>query len=141
MTNSIDNAIQRVSKINLSGGLVGRVCTVIVVACVALGSIGVMAKSEWIMGGAVVAILLVVIPLSLRIIGFAEKNPGVALLDGAQLLKHEQLRLASKNKPEILVGPQTQREGRAITVSDEQAELPDPAVTPLLPRNTDKGGD
>lgn len=92
------------------------------------------------MGGSILAIVLLAMPLLWRIIAFAEKNPGVALLDGAQLLKHEQLRLASKNNPEILVAPQSQREGRPIAVSNEIAELPDPSVAPRLPDNTDKGG-
>lgn len=107
MPMTLDRVIERASKIRLSGGIVGRVCTVLIVACVSLAAIGVLTRNQWIMGGAIVAILVLALPLLWRIITFAEKNPGVAILDGAQFLKHEQLRLASKDRSDIVILPHT----------------------------------
>jgi len=133
MGDSIEKIMNKASQVKLSGGLVGRVCTVLFVACICIGAIGVLSRNDWIMGGAVIAILLLAFPMLWRIISFAERHPGVALLDGAQLLKHEQLRLASKQEPEILVVQSSLTEGKPVLVSDEQALLADSPPTELLP--------
>lgn len=140
MLGSLDKVLQRASQVKLSGGLVGRVCTVLFVACIALGTIGALSKSDLIMGAAIVAIVLLLFPMLWKIIAFAENNPGVALLDGAQLLKHEQLRLASKNESDILVVADLQREDRAVSVSPEIAALPDVPDVPLVMNEIHKGG-
>lgn len=132
MTGALDKVLQRASQVKLSGGLVGRVCSVLFVACIAIGTIGALSKSEWIMGGSIVAIVVLLFPMLWKIISFAEDNPGVALLDGAQLLKHEQLRLASKSEPEIFVVPESLREDRAVDVSSEIAAQPDTSAEALL---------
>ena len=131
MIGSLDKVLQRASQVKLSGGLVGRVCTVLFVACIALGTIGALSKSDLIMGAAIIAIDLLLFPMLWKIITFAENNPGVALLDGAQLLKHEQLRLASKNEADILVDADLQREGRAVSDSPDTASLADEPDGPL----------
>ncbi len=134
----LDDVIQRASKIKLSGGLVGRVCTLLVVACITLGVIGASSKNDLISGGAIVAIVLLLFPMLWRIITFAEENPGVALLDGAQLLKHEQLRLASKNESNIEVVANLQREDRAVMVPPEIAAMADLPDTPLVTNESPK---
>jgi hypothetical protein len=139
MMGSLDKVIQRASQVKLSGGLVGRVCSVLFVACVALGAIGALSKSELIMGVAIASIVVLLFPLLWKIISFAENNPGVALLDGAQLLKHEQLRLASKSEPDILVMPNLQREDRAVTVSPEMAALADKPNVAVLTKPDEAG--
>lgn len=139
MMGSLDKVLQTASQVKLSGGLVGRVCTVLFVACIALGTIGALSKSDLIMGAAIVAIFLLLFPMLWKIITFAENNPGVALLDGAQLLKHEQLRLASKNESDILVVADLQREDRAVSVSPEIAALPDVPDVPLVTTKIHKG--
>lgn len=135
MTPSIDRVLATASKVKLTGGLVGRVCSVLVVACLALGTVGALSKNEWIMGGSIVSIVLLAFPLLWRIINFADKNPGVAILDGAQFLKHEQMRLASKTTPEIVVLPSSQTADPS-PVSSEMLELgdemPDPPEPPKL---------
>lgn len=136
---SLDKVLQRASQVKLSGGLVGRVCTVLFVACIALGTIGALSKSDLIMGAAIAAIVLLLFPMLWKIITFAENNPGVALLDGAQLLKHEQLRLASKNEADILVVADLQREERAVSVSSEMAALADVPDVPLVANEIHKG--
>jgi hypothetical protein len=119
MLPDLDKILERVSRVKLTGGLVGRVCTVALVYSVVIGVLGALSRNEWVMGGAVVAILVIVFPMLWRVINFAEKNPQVAILDGAQFLKHEQLVLASKGVPEITVIPEAQIQ--------EQPALPSPA--------------
>ena len=124
---SIETTLLRVSKLRLSGGLVGRVCTVLIVACAALGAIGALSHNEWIMGAAILAIFVLAFPMLWRIVGFAERNPHVAILDGAQFLKHEQLLLASKSNPEIEVNPETQTEPRPpLLAPSSNADVDEP---------------
>lgn len=139
---SFDKILERVSKVRLSGGLVGRVCTVLVVACTALGAIGVWSRNEWIMGGSILAIFALAFPMLWRIIGFAEQNPHAAILDGAQFLKLEQLLLASKINPEITVVAETQMEAHPVPLSPSTtADVDEPDSN--VARNTrpeDRGG-
>lgn len=108
MNFSLDRVLSSASKLKLSGGLVGRVCHVLIVACACIAVVGAFSGNAWIMAVAILAIFLFAYPLLWRIISFAEKHPGVAILDGAHFLKHEQMRLASKDSPDIVVLPATQ---------------------------------
>lgn len=135
---SFDKVLESVSKVRLSGGLVGRVCTVLLVACAALGSIGALSHNEWVMGGAISAIVLLAFPMLWRIIGFAEQHPQVAILDGAQFLKHEQLVLASKSVSAIEVTATTQTVARTVLLPTiGVAEVDEPDVLSLPPTTTD----
>ena len=139
MLPDLDKILERVSKVKLTGGLVGRVCTVVLVSCVVIGVLGALSRNEWVMGGVVVAILIIVFPMLWRVISFAEKNPQVAILDGAQFLKHEQLVLASKGVPEITVVPEAQvQEHPALPSPEQLAAANRPDEQPALPS---PGGD
>lgn len=108
------------SKVHLRGGVVGKVTLAVIAGSVTLGSIGVAGSSNpWIAGGAILAILVLSIPLLWRLIGFAKANPQAAILEGAEFLLHTQLTLASKGH-----GPYT----------DEAAlEVLEPDTSPTLP--------
>ena len=134
MSVDLDQMLQRASEVKLSGGLVGRVCTVLLVGSVAIGAVGVAASNVWVSAGAIVAILIFALPILWRVINFAQKNPSAAILDGAQFIQHEQLILASKTNPEIRVTPGTQVEARPrLPLSPESLADLDRPDAPSLP--------
>jgi hypothetical protein len=93
------------TKVRLRGGVVGKLSTVLIVASIALGAIGVAAHNEWIAGGAVILIFVLVLTLGWKMLRFAEEHPQAALMEGAELLMHERLTLAMKGHPEFLHDP------------------------------------
>ena len=54
-----DKILGHVSKVKLSGGVVGKVCTVLIVTAVCLGGLGVASRNEWVIGGGMLGILLI----------------------------------------------------------------------------------
>ena len=88
-----------VSKIKLRGGVVGKVCTVLVVVAVAMAAIAWAARLVWVSVLALVLIFILCFPLLWRLIRFAEKNPQAALFEGAEFLAHEQMQLGMKATP------------------------------------------
>ena len=96
-----------VTKIRLRGGLIGKVCTVLIADVLAMA---VMIGSAAIIGsiyiillsalGMVLSFILVYIMVG-RLIGFAERNPHAAIFEGAELLMYEQLMLGTKENPQL----------------------------------------
>lgn len=101
----IQTLLEKGSKIRLRGGVVGKVSTVLFVACIALAAIAWSAKIWWI--SLVCALLLVGLcfPLLWRLISFAQDNPYAALFEGAELLAHERLKLGTKQEPSLPAAP------------------------------------
>src|SRR5262245_22021579 len=98
---NLEKALQSVSKIKLSGGVVGRVCHVIMVVSVCFAVLGAWSRNPWITGGGIVALFAFAFPLLWKAIRFAEKNPYAAMLDGSQLLVHQQMMLGTKAQPTL----------------------------------------
>lgn len=118
-------------KIKLSGGTVGRVCAVLIAVSLSIAGVGMRTSNDWVAGGAIAAIFLLALVILSKAMSFAEHNPGVALLDGAQLIRHEQLRVAAKGSPEFTVVPETQKERRPVLMAPEEASAPDaPQIEP-----------
>jgi hypothetical protein len=93
--------LANVAKIKLSGGLVGKVCTVIMVVVVAIAAIVVAVRIEWLAIVALVLIFVLAFTLLWRLMNFAEKNPQAALLDGAEFIAHARLQRGTKSRPTI----------------------------------------
>jgi hypothetical protein len=105
MNFDFDKILGHVSKVKLSGGVVGKACTVLIVTAVCLAGLGMTSGNDWIIGGGMVGILLIVFVMLWRLINFADKNPQSALLEGAEFLVHQQMILGTKTNPTILVQP------------------------------------
>jgi len=58
------------------------------------------AESEWLRIGAAAAAFVLFIIFLFKVLNFAEKNPGLSLLDGADLINWRRLDLAAKDMPE-----------------------------------------
>lgn len=97
----LEKALQSVARIKLSGGVVGRVCQVVMVVSVCFVVLGAWSGNANIMGGGIVAVFLFAFPLLWKAISFAEKNPYAALLDGSELLLHQRMILGTKTQPTL----------------------------------------
>ncbi len=137
-----------VAKIRLTGGLVGRICTTLMITCLGICLMAAVAAASsdkgWIV--ALIAILAVscVAYLILReAIKFAAKNPGAALLDGAHFIKHEQIVHESKYRVGLITDvdePIEDAPQRALP-PEELRELNEPdRELVALPRPVEKDG-
>lgn len=127
----LDRLLDSVSKIRFNGGLVGRVCTALMVLMACITALGIASANPWLIGGAMLLLVVVAVPVLLKVFAFAEQNPNAAILDGAEFVKAERLRQSSKGIPEIPVitankaHPPALRDERRVPVED---------VVPLSPK-------
>ena len=137
----LDKVLQKVSAIKLPGGVVGKVCAVLIVASVCIGGIAAVAKNDGVIVAGIAAIFLLAFPMLWRLINFADKNPQAALLEGAEFLLHTQMVLGSKTNPVITVEPETITEERPVQLPpEEQAQLNQPEAAQALPPANEQGG-
>lgn len=130
----LENMLERVSKVKLPGGVVGKVGYAVIALCIALGSIGAFTKSPWVAALAIIGIVGVTLPLLWRLISFAERNPQAAILEGAEFLVHQQMMIASKNQPQIIDASENSAEAEIVEFTPaEQAQLQQPEA-PALPQ-------
>jgi len=95
------NALAGVSKISLSGGIVGKICIVLIVIAIAISTISFSFKNFWVTIIALVMLFILAINILNRLISLAGKNPIAALFEGSELLVHEQMRLGFKGRENI----------------------------------------
>lgn len=124
----LDAIIQRAEKVTLPGGVVGKVCKVLIVACLSIAAIACALRIMWVSVLALAFIFLLVFVLLWKLINFANKNPAAALLEGAEFLVHEQTHLGMKGIP-LLENPAPHKSptgSTEMTVEETaKASLPD----------------
>ncbi len=116
--------VESLDRIRLSRGIVGRA------TFVAIGGLVVLGLAIWKLNNpnAILlvagAALLVFLVFFFGILLFASRNPGIALLEGAELLRWKQYELAAKNIPTPPVMP----------------SIPDPTAprAPMLPEEIEE---
>lgn len=116
------------AKIKLPGGIVGKACYVLIAVCGALAAIVISIRTEAI-GYAAIAAILVLVPLVLRrVFRFADANPELATMDGAEIVSFKRLELAQKGMGTIKVLPSDSPEEDVPLPPSEQLyiSLPDP---------------
>jgi hypothetical protein len=116
------------AKIKLPGGIVGKACYVLMAVCGALAAIVISIRTEAI-GYAAIAAILVLVPLVLsRVFRFADANPELATMDGAEIVSFKRLELAQKGVGTIKVLPSDSPEEDIPLPPSEQRyiSLPDP---------------
>ena len=129
------------SKITLPGGVVGKVCKVLIFIALAFAAIAWSVKAVWVSVTALGMLFLLCFVILWRLVSFADRNPQAAILEGAEFIMHEQLRLGTKANPQL---PSTEMdfiEATPVTLSPEERETiqePDPD-TPQLPESSDSG--
>jgi hypothetical protein len=108
----------RIIKIKLPHGLVSKIILLTIIAVFALSGIALYMKNIFITGLVVLIIGVLCIVLPLNLIKFAKENPVSALLEGSQLIIHEKLQLASKEKGIIPVSIETKQVEKLVTLSE-----------------------
>lgn len=92
---------ERLSKVRLRGGVVGKVAAVLIASCGAIALIAWSAHHWWVSLVCAILVFALCFPLLWRLVSFAERNPYAALFEGAELLAHERLKLGTKAIPEL----------------------------------------
>src|SRR5213080_2866878 len=91
--------LERISKVKLRGGVVGKVSIVLIVLILVIGAIAYHLNALWVSVAAIVLLAILTLVLLFRLIRFAERNPHAALFEGAEFLVHEQMKLGMKSQP------------------------------------------
>ncbi len=102
---NIDTALQNISKVNLRGGVVGKVTIAVIASCLCMAIVAWSAKNIWLSAAALAGIFALAFPMLWRLISFADRHPQAALLEGAEFLVHEQLLQATKGHPALPIEP------------------------------------
>ena len=92
----LDGLAEHVSKLRLRGGLAGKICHVLIVVSLAMAAIAWSVQVVWVAASALSMVFLLVFVMLWRLISLAEKQPTSALMEGAELLIHQQLMIATK---------------------------------------------
>ena len=102
---NFDAAMQGISKVNLRGGVVGKVAVTVIAVCLAISIVAWSVHNIWISASALIAISVISFTMLWRLISFADRHPQAALLEGAEFLVHEQLVQGTKNDPVFSIEP------------------------------------
>ncbi len=97
----LDGLAEHVSKLRLRGGLAGKICHVLIFVSIAMAVIAWSVQVVWVAAGSLVLVFLLVFVMLWRLISLAEKHPPSALMEGAELLVHQQLMIATKGGAQI----------------------------------------
>jgi hypothetical protein len=111
----LEKTLQSVASVKLSGGVVGRVCQVVMVVSICFVALAAWSDNLWIKAGGIAAVFLFAFPLLWRAVNFAERNPYAAMLDGGELLLHQRMMLGTKAQPTLPATPEVTVEETAVT--------------------------
>ncbi len=115
--------IKNVSKVKLPGGVVGKVCKVLIIVAVCMAVIAWSVKIVWVSLLSIVFMFILTFFMLWRLINFADRNPKAALLEGAEFLLHEQLlKLGSKQNPEISFDPKKSIESHPVKLKNDELD-------------------
>jgi len=141
---NLDSWAQNISTLKLRGGLAGKICHVLIFVVVSIAAICCAVRVEWLAFLGIVVIFILPAVMLWRLINLAEKNPQSALMEGAELLLHEQLLIGTKKDPQISVnnediievGPLELSTEDSLTINKPDQDSPQSTI----PSNGDKGG-
>jgi hypothetical protein len=101
----LESIASQVSNLKLRGGLAGKICHVLIFVALAMAIVAWSVQIVWVSAASLGLIFILAFVMLWRLINLADKNPQSALMEGAELLIHEQLMIGKKGAPEILVSP------------------------------------
>lgn len=125
----IKQSTEGASKIKLPGGIVGKTCYVLMAVAGSLAAIVVAIRTEAVGFAAIGTLFVIVLVVFWRLINFAEKHPEVAILEGAEFLRYQQIELARKGAGVLPSSPPEPSDPTGMLPSPhdiEMAMLPDP---------------
>lgn len=130
----LKSQVRGFATIKLPGGVVGKLSMVMIAVVFSAATIAWSVRNEWIAVAALVVVAVIVLSLGHRLINFAEKHPQTALMEGAELLVHEQIQqVGMKSRPTIPVN--------IHDLTDENPQLPagDRPLIASSPDSPDEG--
>lgn len=110
-------------------GAFGKTCMLIAIFTFSCAAIAWSARDPWVSALALMIVAIVTGGTLWRLFNFAENNPSAAILEGAEFIRHEQIRLSAKGHGELpaqeLILTQ---EPEALSSPDQDPgdKLPDP---------------
>lgn len=128
----IRQMIEGAARVKLPGGIVGKASSVLIAFCAALASIVVAIRSPGIGYAAIAALAVVVLTVIWLLIRFAERHPATAILEGAEYVAYQQIRLAQKDVGDIPPSPDESPVSEPLPLlpaDAEAAKSPDPPPT------------
>jgi len=93
--------VESIDRIKLARGVVGKVSYVAGAALLVLGALALRVDSAALFGIIAVAAVLLFLAYLVGILWFATKNPGLALLEGAELIQWRQMDMGLKGAESI----------------------------------------
>ena len=117
-------AEESVQRVRLGSGVVGRTTSAVVVALVVLGVVASRVDPEalfWV-AGLVVGLFVLYF---FGVLFFAQRNPGAALLEGAELLRWQQSELAAKGLGRIAPAPALQEPAEPAGGQESPSVVPE----------------
>jgi hypothetical protein len=90
---------ESLQKIKLGRGAVGKITTVAVVALIAIGAIGFRISGTLWLFGVIGVLALITVASLLAILYVIIKQPELAVLEGAELIRYKQVTLGMKGHP------------------------------------------
>ena len=137
MNGIVEKIFAQAAKIKFTGGLVGRVCSMVTLVLVAVAAgAGWGIKNDLILGGVLIVVGLIVVYAIKRIMDFAFTHPKIAMMDGAEIVQMEQL-LASKHYPFGLPAPTPNVEGHVLELDSQDKAA---VNVPEAPVSADEAG-
>lgn len=91
-----DKAFQSIKSIKLTGGVFGKMNTLLIVLIICVAAACITLDVWWVTLTLILIVLFLVFYTLKRSFDFADKNPQAAIMDGAELLVHEQMLQATK---------------------------------------------
>ncbi len=113
----LQKILHNVSKIKLSGGIVGKVCIVLIVVALSMAAMAWSVKLEWVSVIAIILLFILTFVMLWRVINFANKNPQAAILEGAEFILYQQLMLGTKAHPQLAVDTTAFVEDHPVTLT------------------------
>jgi hypothetical protein len=126
----LQSILRNTSKIKLPGGMVGKVCKVLIVVALSIAAIAWSVRILWVSALSIVLIFILVFVMLWRVVNFANKNPQAAILEGAEFLLYSQLMLGTKANPQLTALLKNYIEAHSITLPEEPEKSmePDPII-------------
>ncbi|MDN7355778.1 hypothetical protein [Acetobacter senegalensis] len=94
--NKLTEAIEKIGKVSLRGGIFGKTTLALITTVICISAIVLAARNLYLDIAAVILIFIFSAYFLLRLLQFAEKNPLIAILDGAEFVAHERIIQESK---------------------------------------------
>lgn len=135
---NLGTTLQGLSKVNLRGGVVGKVTIAVIAVCLAITLVAWSVHNVWLSASALVAIFVLAFTMLWRLINFADRHPQAALFEGAEFLAHEQILNGTKEHPILFIDPMDRMQPETIQGEAANPQLalePDTETSSLDPGN------